>query len=701
MRIASISVANFRGFSTRRTIDLDADIVIVWGANGTGKTSLLDAVQWLVLGDVPRLRATVLRSQEDVVTNRYADGPASVEIAFRDAGGTTLVTRTGHGKNGRLTVRRPDGTHHEDGQARTLLAGLIGRGDDHDDDGKWFLRTHLLQQAEMTELLSGDTKERYHFLAQLTGLDELSQLDDQLQRELRQLRAAVRERELEEARERVAVARSEHEESMAILASQEAEQESALGSAASVVARLLDIGDLPELGELQAAAARRLAELEFLIQGVREAVSSADRSVVSGELEPLRAAVAELAAEHGASQARLLEIESRLAELEQSLRALETERDDTERLAQLALAALGEECPVCGQPHDLHLTRARLHKMLKGDDRATVIGNQLDSLRSERATAEAVVAAQDSKLVTARESLGRAESATHAVVETSIVRTQLEGRLRAIAGTRTGGPNLIVDAEQYAAQLGAAVKDLDGKAADLARRASLRARALAAQRDLEARDGRLATLEADFTTLSRRNARAEAVCKWVGREIVAATGRVIASSNPLAGELYRRLDVHPTFRRFSLKLDRFRESGHVRPWVHDDAAEKDAGAAQLLSAAQFNSLAVCLFLALNLEQERSLDSIILDDPVQSMDDINVLSLVDVLRTVRRERQVVLTTHDIVLTQLLLRKLRPLKEDQRVLLVTLGSWTRDGPEVKIEDYRGTSRSPFELVPGEPD
>jgi DNA repair exonuclease SbcCD ATPase subunit len=698
LRLASISVANFRGFSTRRTIDLDADIVIVWGANGTGKTSLLDAMQWLVLGDVPRLRATVLRSHEDVITNRYADGPVSVEVAFRGAGGTTVVTRTGTGKDGRLTVRKPDGVLHEEARARAQLANLIGRGEDHDDAGKWFLRTHLLQQAEMTELLSGDTKERYRFLSQLTGLDELGQLDDQLQRELKQLRAAVREREreLEEARDRVAVARSEHEQSTAILASQEAEQGIALECAASVVARLLDTEDPPSHAELQAAAAHRLAEIEFLIQGARKTPSPAAPSVGSSELERLRAAVAEFAAEPLTGQPQLLEIEGRLAKLEESLRALERERDDTARLAQLALAALGEECPVCGQAHDLEQTRARLHEMLKGDDRATVIAQQLDALRLERAMVQAAVTEQHAALVTARENLERAENAARAAGENPAVRAQLEERLRGVAAATTGGPALIAQAEQYAAQLGDAIKALEAKTGDVERSVSLHARNLSAQRDLEAREGRLAALEAAVTALSRRCARAEAVCKWVGQEIVAATGRVIDSSNPLAGELYRRLDVHPTFRRFSLKLDRFRESGHLRPWVHDDAAEKNAGAAQLLSAAQFNSLAVCLFLALNLEQQRALNSIVLDDPVQSMDDINVLSLVDVLRTVRCERQVVLTTHDIVLAQLLLRKLRPLEEDQRVLFVTLGSWTRDGPEVKIEDYRGASRPRFEVV-----
>jgi DNA repair exonuclease SbcCD ATPase subunit len=677
MRLASISIANFRGFSTRRTIDLDADIVIVWGANGTGKTSLLDAMQWLVLGDVPRLRATVLRSKEDVVTSRYSQGPVSVEVAFRQADETTLVTRTGTGKDERLTVRTPDGTQHEDGEAKSLLAGLIGRVEDDGEAAKWFLRTHLLQQAEMTELLSGDTKERYRFLAQLTGLDELGRLDDQLQSELRQLRAAAREREREsaEAGDRVAVMQREHDESRAILDSQEAERDSELGHAADVVSGLLRLEAPSRPDELLTAASRRVAELELLSQEIRDPVVSPETTADASSLDRVRSELAQLMEVEDRGQARLRALDEELLALQRSLRTIEDEGDKAAQLAQLALAALDEECPVCGQAHDLERTRMRLEHMLQGDDRITAVRDRIELAQTQREETLSELNHQRDSLLSARETLATAEQAARRAAEYPTVRSQLESRLRALVGLPDGG-DLASAVEQQVGELTAAVRTLEVKTAA---------------------STRLQTLETEVASLTARTARAEAVCKWVGHEIVAATGRVIASSNPLAAELYRRLDVHPTFRRFSLKLDRFRESGHLRPWVHDDAAEKDAGAAQLLSAAQFNSLAVCLFLALNLEQPRALNSIVLDDPVQSMDDINVLSLVDVLRTVRRERQVVLTTHDVILAQLLLRKLRPLTEDQRLLFVKLDSWTRDGPAVNVEDYSGTSRPPFELVP----
>jgi ABC-type cobalamin/Fe3+-siderophores transport system ATPase subunit len=109
----------------------------------------------------------------------------------------------------------------------------------------------------------------------------------------------------------------------------------------------------------------------------------------------------------------------------------------------------------------------------------------------------------------------------------------------------------------------------------------------------------------------------------------------------------------------------------------------DGNAAQVLSSAQLNALAVCLFLTMNLAREQQLECAVLDDPVQNMDDFNVISLVDVLRSIRRERQVIITTHDERLATFFWRKLRPLRLGERSIIVRLGDWTPDGPLVETE------------------
>ena len=55
MRLLSLRLSGFRGFSEPQEIDLDADAVIVNGANGQGKTSLLDSILWCLTGQLPRI----------------------------------------------------------------------------------------------------------------------------------------------------------------------------------------------------------------------------------------------------------------------------------------------------------------------------------------------------------------------------------------------------------------------------------------------------------------------------------------------------------------------------------------------------------------------------------------------------------------------------------------------------------------------
>lgn len=64
------------------------------------------------------------------------------------------------------------------------------------------------------------------------------------------------------------------------------------------------------------------------------------------------------------------------------------------------------------------------------------------------------------------------------------------------------------------------------------------------------------------------------------------------------------------------------------------------------STAQINILSLCIFLATALKS-KEYDCIFIDDPIQSMDSINVLSTMYLLRSivVNNEKQIIISTHD--------------------------------------------------------
>ncbi|MEZ5584385.1 MAG: AAA family ATPase [Candidatus Competibacteraceae bacterium] len=69
-RVTSIHIENFRGFCDSHELDTDADLVLITGANGFGKTSLMDALLLLLTGwheyDYPDIK--LISSQRKIIT---------------------------------------------------------------------------------------------------------------------------------------------------------------------------------------------------------------------------------------------------------------------------------------------------------------------------------------------------------------------------------------------------------------------------------------------------------------------------------------------------------------------------------------------------------------------------------------------------------------------------------------------------------
>jgi ABC-type lipoprotein export system ATPase subunit len=64
-----------------------------------------------------------------------------------------------------------------------------------------------------------------------------------------------------------------------------------------------------------------------------------------------------------------------------------------------------------------------------------------------------------------------------------------------------------------------------------------------------------------------------------------------------------------------------------------------------MSSGQISAVVIALALALNRIYAKGFSPVLIDDPVQTMDDINMSSLVELLRNEFPNRQVVLSTHE--------------------------------------------------------
>jgi predicted ATPase len=156
----------------------------------------------------------------------------------------------------------------------------------------------------------------------------------------------------------------------------------------------------------------------------------------------------------------------------------------------------------------------------------------------------------------------------------------------------------------------------------------------------------------------------------------------LSEIEPLLQRIFARIDPHPTFRVVKFATDVIRGKGQLDAEIHDSAENKSTKAPEtVFSSSQLNALAVSVFLSFNLALPNlPLQAAMLDDPIQSLDEINLLGLVDLLRRTKDRRQIVVSTHDVRFGRLLARKLRPANNAQSTSVIELRGWKRTGPDV---------------------
>jgi DNA repair exonuclease SbcCD ATPase subunit len=700
MRITGLELSGFRGFAQTQRFDLDADAVIVVGANGRGKTSIFDAVLWAVAGRIPRLG----EDDKKLVSMYSMSGEARVSLDLRTMDGQAChlvrrfdsqqqylqlevdgeVLRGAAAKSRLLEILWPEGLVSSDSDAALATA---------------MTRSVYLEQDLVRQFIEADTdQDRFKTVSELVGAGMVTGLSLQLERARTAWTAATntRAREGQATRQRLA-----NIEAQLLRLSQVSDAESANVEEvwAEWWARAEEMGvsnrRIPGPDSIEAASALDAAVKE--LAAVRHA-NDRRRDLAIDLLSDVGArAVAELtdetllrkeweAAQRDVELARraLADAENRAARERRAQVELREAREELRALARLALRHLGDRCPVCAQRYDQAETRHRLQELAgapEGDmgpssaDEVAALAAALEERERILASVEvrlrqAEQSARELRVWMAERDRRAAELGVDASLGSDTIKKQLESIAEQLAETTA---SLVVHQEK-GEQLALTL----AQAAESARKAELERELMIVRGDVAELDDLLQSRE---QTGDLANQILEGL-REAGSDVVAAQVKRIV---PLLQRIYARVDPHPAFRAVRLLTRISRGRGRMVTEIDDRLADLSTESPEaVLSSSQMNALAVAVFLALNLGVTTPLRLAMMDDPLQTLDDVNLLGLIDLLRRTKDRRQLLVSTHDARFGSLLELKLRPVANGQRTRLIELEEWTREGPRVAQRD-----------------
>lgn len=775
-QLSSITLTNFRSIKGTITVPLDAPIVLIHGANGAGKTSLLSAIELALTGQV----ASLQRVDPDYATHLVHKDAKSAELKIETSGlerndaGLKVTANAIEGEAllgpdlarfyaercflaqsslGRLLELYQDSAKRSDSALTKFVKDLLGL--DHLDaiiDGLYDagdvrrLRSGVPGYGETRDTIPQVEGERDRLGAELEKTDiRIRQLEDQNdtlsnrlvsvgdrpvmgptageteQNEL--LRLTTVRRELEAAslqwqqiagtdlaRDRAA-AQPRSENAGRAVAAWSATKGAALQA---VLERLMPLfSDLPSVSAGGPQPAHATAT-----KAVREELRRCQ------ELLDKDAADAKLEAEHEGAVTRG---RARIQALEQQISNLASEAG---ALAQALSGVLPhvhtDDCPVCGRnfkessevPLQAHVS-ARIAEL-------TAAAGQLQGLSRDRTSSLSAVAVAERELGEVRGR--RLDTANRDALRTRVALLQEvdlslggmtsdveEGQRligEAAAASRAlsdlavqdqGGTALRQSVERFSTELSVAplgpTEDIAAALSRFAAEASrlveiytanqtirreMAGNALEVQRLNASRQpvvdamgtarDRLGRLNAAKERADRLIIDARELAKRAGEARTAIVRKVFNGSlNRVWRDLFVRLaPEEPFVPAFAVpETNGGPVEAVLETWYRSGGKGGDPRA--MLSAGNLNTAALTLFLALHLSVSPDLPWLVIDDPVQSMDEVHIAQFTALLRMLAKsnlQRQIIIAVHEKPLFDYLSLELSPAFQNDRLITIEL-------------------------------
>jgi chromosome segregation protein len=623
MKLDYIEVCGFRGFRNAEKFNFGAGFTVISGRNGVGKSTVCDAIEFALTGEIGKysVESAAKESVKDYIWWRGDHAPDSyyVRAAFTGVEGEQfIITRT----------REGGADKSEDEIAAALCQGAIP-----EDPLRQLAKTSILRD-EWIAALSLDLTEtkRFDLVSAALGATE----DRELAAKAKAVVAATEERvkraerSYEDARLSLSGALTDLSEATSL-----AEQSRDVTAAMRLLHSIVEAQSGEEIAAQIYQAKRQLRDR-------RQRLSAMGEAIFQGrEIEAWRAEY-----DNPGATIERAELASKREkagfDLDEAKSALErtTERFDIESRGSAiakSLSALVENgerlgtdaghCPLCAAARSdleyeagLSLARERIEKLAEG-------------VNAEWRTLDAAWQNDTNKL----DNLRRREEAHVEIFEQHGLPINLIHDLDALEREMSVENDLLFQIEQ-------AINTLEGSQA-VGKLASLDSRVATLRKHLEDAADELADVQA-------ADAAAKSLMKSVRRSASEIVDERLALISPLLNELYQRLRPHADWRNIEYSI-----RGDVRRFLSLKVGD-DLNPQFVFSSGQRRAAGLAFLLSVHLARSWSRwATLVLDDPVQHVDDFRALHLVEVLAALRHSgRQIICAVEDEALADLLCRRL---------------------------------------------
>jgi DNA repair exonuclease SbcCD ATPase subunit len=640
MKLAYVELAGFRGFRSKTRFEFPRGFAVITGRNGVGKSTAFDAIDFALTGSINKydVRAAKGGGLEDHVW-WVGDGRAEeqfVSVGFVDDFGTTATI-----------------TRHRDGVVATEQLEVLAKHlcVDLSDASSWpeiLMGTSLIRD-ERISALSLDLTEQARFTAvrAALGANDAPQYEERAKEITKWAKIARDEQQIKHSKVHEDLGRAL---SSLTEARSSASQQMDTESACQLLREIIVISDSDPVALANASRTFIATERQTLVS-MRVLLADADRLVRERE------------GSGGVSEQSLLsqqrerenQLRTQLSEAQEQLNrasaAFEQARLADEHAARhLALLEQGEQmglqngqCPLCASSQsDVEFESAIATTRSGLVARIPTANLALQSLTAERQRA--------SQLETALSEIAGQSRTIEAQLqrrEEDFRRLNQEFAKLELGTTEdiAAATEKFIKRQDQITRVEEAVFALDASRA-FDRVATFEVRAEQLRELVESEALKLSQTERAVELAQQ----AEKAVRQVANELLSEQFDTVL---PLLKELYRRLRPHADWREIEIDI-----AGQVRASLNFTVGD-GYNPQFLFSSGQRRAAGLAFLLAIHLSRPWcSLNTLMLDDPIQHIDDYRSLNLVEVLSSIRRNgRQVIIAVEDSALADVLCRRLR--------------------------------------------